>query len=190
MPLLESIYGSCGAKQHPQSAVPVQYSYAYTHNNRLAPINCPQRQILATPPSLPLSLTLQYAHRTSFHLGNNEQVKEAGWISAATMQWVGPPSSAAGLLPLPHSLPPITLHDNNPIWCPSRPRRRRRLRLIDTQKGFSKLLPPHHIHNTISSEILPPPFPSLPSSQLDTRAANLKFELVNSRCNPGQVGSL
>ena len=141
---------------------------------------------------LPLSLfplTLQYAHRTSFHLGNNEQVKEAGWISAATMQWVGPPSSAAGLLPLPHSLPPITLHDNNPIWCPSRPCCRR-LRLIDTQKGFSKLLPPHHIHNTISSEILPPPFPSLPSSQLDTRAANLKFELVNSRCNPGQVGSL
>ena len=45
------------------------------------------------------------------------------------------------LLLLPHSLPPITLHDNNPIWCPSlclclRCSRRRRLRLIDTQKGF------------------------------------------------------
>ena len=107
-----------------------------------------------------------------------------------------PPSlpSFLALLLLPHSLSPITLHDNNPIWC-------RRLRLIDTQKRISRLLLHHML---LSSKILHPSFVTRrePATQPSNRpteqgersfflgySSNLKFELVNSRCNPKQVGN-
>ena len=72
----------------------------------------------------------------------------------------------------------------------------RRLRLIDTQKGFPGCCRTAYTHYYLP-QILPPflRHPTNRPTKMRARSffpgysSNLKFELVNSRCNPKQVGN-
>ena len=65
---------------------------------------------------------------------------------------------------LPHSLPPITLHDNNPIWC------RAACASLIPKKDFQAAAAPH-THSTIFPRFCPLSFLRLPTNRPTDRDA-------------------